>query len=47
MSEDPDRIVTVKLPLSHWMQLVRDTEDRCGTGDHSEIEILSQFEVSE
>jgi hypothetical protein len=44
---DPDRLVTVTMPLSHWRQIVSDIENMCGTGDHSEIEILSQFEVSD
>lgn len=47
MSADPDRLVTVTLPLSHWQQIVSDIENMCGTGDHSEIEILSQFVVTE
>lgn len=43
---NPDRLVTVTLPLSHWQQIVSDIENMCGTGDHSEIEILSQFTVT-
>lgn len=44
---DPDRLVTVTLPLSHWQQIVSDIENMCGTGDHAEIEILSRFTVTE
>ena len=44
---DPDRLVSVTLPISHWRQIVSDIESMCGTGDHSEIEILSQFTVTD
>jgi hypothetical protein len=45
--EEAEQMVTVRLPKSHWNQIVSDIEDMCGTGDHSEIEILSQIEVEE
>jgi hypothetical protein len=44
--EEPE-MVTVRLPKAHWNQIVSDIEDMLGTGDHSEIEILSQIEVEE
>jgi hypothetical protein len=37
---DPDRLVTVTLPLSHWQQIVSDIEDMCGS-HRNDIEILS------
>jgi len=37
----------LRLPASHWRQIESDIEDMCSTGDHSEIEILSQVEVVE
>lgn len=41
-------MVTVRLPRSHWKQIVRDIEDLCGIDmDSGEIEILSQVEVEE
>lgn len=39
-------MVTVRLPRSHWSQIVSDIENMCGT-DSSEIEILSQAQVVE
>jgi hypothetical protein len=42
---DPDRLVKVTLPLSHWAQIVSDIEAMCGRSD--DIEILSQVTVAE
>jgi hypothetical protein len=41
-----ERMVTVRLPRSHWSQIVSDIENMCGT-DSSEVEILSQAQVTE
>lgn len=40
---DPDRIVMVTLPLSHWQQIVSDIEAVCGRSD--DIEILSSVRL--
>ena len=42
---NPDRLITVTLPWSHWSQIVSDIEAMCGRSD--DIEILSQAVVSD
>jgi hypothetical protein len=37
-------MVTVRLPLSHWNQIVSDLENMCGTSAE-DIEILQQAEI--
>lgn len=37
-----EEIVTIRLPLDHWEQIVSDIEDMCGSSD--DIEILSKVE---
>jgi hypothetical protein len=41
--EDP--MLTIRIPRSSWNQIVDDICNMCGTGDLSEIEILSDFEI--
>lgn len=44
MTQQPQpRMITLRLPLSHWQQIVNDIEDMCGVGQ-DDIEILSQVE---
>lgn len=44
---DEVEMITIRLPSSHWRQIESDIEQMCGTGDHDEIEILSQVEIVE
>lgn len=37
-------LITIRLPLRHWRQIVSDIEDMCGC-DEDEIEILSKVEI--
>ena len=39
-------MVTVRLPLSHWNQIVSDIENMCGTSSEH-IEILQDVTVQE
>lgn len=41
-----DEKITIRLPRSHWSQIVSDLENMCGTGEE-DIEILQQVEILE
>lgn len=40
------KYITIRLPKSHWRQIVSDLENMCGCGE-DEIEILQDVEVIE
>lgn len=37
-------LITIRLPLAHWHQIVDDIENMCGTSSE-DIEILQEVEV--
>jgi hypothetical protein len=41
-----EEMVTVRLPRSHWRQIVDDIENMCGTSAHK-IEILRKAKIVE
>jgi hypothetical protein len=45
MADGGERYITITLPRSHWRQIESDIENMCGTGDHSQIEILSKVRI--
>lgn len=38
------KLITIRLPESHWRQIVSDIENMCGTSEE-DIEILQEVEV--
>lgn len=38
------KMITLRLPESHWRQIVSDLENMCGVGEE-EIEILQEVEI--
>lgn len=45
MANDED-LITIRLPRSHWSQIVDDIENMCGMSE-DEIEILRSVEILE
>ena len=46
-NDSNDPMLTIRIPRSSWNQIVDDICNMCGTGDLSQIEMLSDFEIVE